>query len=293
MNIGGAVFGPAIVAGLIWLAVFRLWRRKSIHDKGHWGGALALGTGIIAGYIALLGVPPLKPSQAVDWLPYMSAVAVIGGVGQPWWGRKWFTFIPVLFLLAAIVLSIQLQNKIRYSWDGIEIAIWIGGLAGAVSLVGWNLERVADRRTGVSMPLAMWTWCAMGSVLLVLSGSALLGQIMGGLAAVFGAAVVLAWWNKGFTLTQGAMSVLALLYGSLLAQGYFYAETPMVSAVLAAGAPLVLWYGERRKVFYSAPFKAALWRMLYIAVPMGIALLVAGYFYSQSGSGGEYDYYSY
>ncbi len=277
MNIGTVFLGPAAIAGFIWLVSFRLWRRKTIRESGHWGGAVAIGAGCIAGYVFLLGAPPLMPDDAIDWLPHVAFIIMLAGLGQRWWGGKPFTFVPVLFILSATVFSIQFQNRIRFDWQGTEIVFWLAGLSAATALCAWNLERLADRRAGASMSLAMLVWCASGSVLLMLSGSILLGRLMGALAAVSGTAVLLSWWNKGFTLTQGAMPVLAVLYGSLLAQGYFYAETPAASAVLAGAAPFALWYGERRKIFYSPPYKAAVKRMLYIAVPMGIALAMAAF----------------
>jgi hypothetical protein len=277
MNVGTVFLGPAAIAGLAWLLSFRLWRRKTIRESGHWGGAVAMGAGTITGYVFLLGTPLPIPDDAMDWLPHIALLTTIVGLSQRWWGSKLYTSVPVLFVLSAVVLSLQFRNKIRLDWQGAEIALWLAGLSTAFAISAWNLEQLADRRTGASMPLAMLVWCAAGSVLLMLSGSTLLGQLMGAMAAVFAGAVLLSWWNKGFTLTRGAMSVLAILYGSLLAQGYFYAETPAASAMVAAAAPFALWYGERRKIFYSSPSKAALKRAVYIAVPMSVALALAAF----------------
>ena len=121
------------------------------------------------------------------------------------------------------------------------------------------------------------------------SGSALLAQLSGALAAVFGAAVVLAWWAPGLSLASGTLTVFVPVYAGLLIQAYFYSELPIWSAILMYLAPFALWLGEKRSVYYRTPWKAALARLLMIGAPLGVAVGIAFYVMGQS-AGGEYYY---
>lgn len=215
----------------------------------------------------------------MDWVPHVAVLAMIPSVFQRFWGGKVYTFIPVVAVTATFSIWMQSINKIRYRWETSEAFMWIIGLGIAIGGMAWYLEILARRRNGASMPASMFVYSLMSCVLLVFSGSELLAQLMGALSAVFAVAVILSWWNPLFTLTQGAMTVFAIVFYGLIMQGYWYGEMPLTSALIVVFSPWCIWYGETRKVFYMKPHKAVLWRMGLVAVPMGFALLIAAYGY--------------
>src|SRR4051794_4867698 len=76
-----AIALPVGVAALIALVGF--WRRWT------WAMPVAAGTGFLAGYIALSGVPSLPPSDGTDWL-FWAAIPVTGlGVLDAALPRRW------------------------------------------------------------------------------------------------------------------------------------------------------------------------------------------------------------
>ena len=289
MPVYAPIFVPAILAGICFLVSWRAWSRKSLAKHGHWGGAAAVMLGFLSAYVLLVSWPPMPPAKAMDWMPYLILIAGAAGVTQRYWGERWYAAWPLNLLLGGLFAGVLLRSYLQNTWERSEGIFWILGLAAAMTLLWNTLERLAAKRTGASLPLSLWLICAAASVAYAMSGSALLGQLTGSVAAVFGAAVVLAWWAPGLSLAAGTPAVFAPLYTGLLLQAYFYSELPFWSAILLYLAPYALWFGEARRVYYTKPWKAALTRLLIIGAPLGIALWIASYVMTQSG-GGEYYY---
>jgi len=283
MNTGSALLGPAVFAALAWFISFRLWRRKRIHETGTWGGALAVGGGFIVGYVALVGLPQLKPEGAFDWLPLIALIAMIPSVFHQFWGDKIYKFVPVVAVIATLTVWLQAFTRIRYRWQPSEAMLWIGGAGIFIAIVAWNLEVLSRRRQGASMPAALLIYSVLASIILRVAGSGLLANQMAALAACMIVALIFSWWNPQFALSQGALTVFSILFFGLILQGYWYAEMRTVSLFVTISAPFFLWYGESRKIFYMKPSKAVLWRMGLVAVPMFLALLIGGYDFYRDG----------
>ena len=279
---------PALLAGLCFLISWRLWRRRTLAKDGHWGGAAAVTLGYFAGHVLLASWPPIPPAKAVDWLAYLALAGGAAGLTQRHWGKRWYTAWPVMLLLSCLFAAVLMRSYIQHTWSRNEGILWISGL-GVAAAVLWNtLERLASKRTGASLPMSLWLICAASSSAFVFSGSGLLGQLAGALAAVFGAAVILAWWAPGLSLASGTLTVFVPVYAGLLIQAYFYSELPVWSAILLYLAPFALWFGERRRVYYMTPRKAALVRLLIIGAPLGIAVAIAWYLIARTAGGGYY-----
>ena len=192
-------------------------------------------------------------------------------------------------LLSGLFPGLLLRSYLQYNWERVEGLLWIGGLGLAIAVL-WNmLERLSAKRSGASLPLSLWLFCAASSAAFFFSGSALLAQLCGVLAAVFGAAVVLAWWAPGLSLASGTLAVFVPVYSGLLIQAYFYSELPFWSAILLYLAPFALWFGEKRRIYYMAPWKAALARLMIIGAPLALAVGIAFYVMGQS-AGDDYYY---
>ncbi len=279
---------PAAIAFVCLLVSWRAWRRRSLAAEGHWGGAAALALGFLSAYLILVSWPQMPPKKAMDWMPYLVLIAGVAGVTQRYWGKRWYARFSLNLLLGALFAGVLLRSYLQNTWDRVEGIIWIAGLAAATTILRNTLERLATKRTGASLPLSLCLFSAVSSVAYTLSGSALLGQLTGALAAVFGAAILLAWWAPGLSLAAGTLTVFAPVYVGLLIQAHFYSELPLISAVLLYLTPFLLWLGEARRVYYMKPWKAALTRLAIIAGPLCIALWIVYSAMAQYGAGNSY-----
>ncbi len=289
MPVYAPVFVPAVLAGFCFLISWRAWRRRTLAKDGHWGGAAAVALGYFAGHVLLASWPPIPPAKAIDWLAYLALAAGAAGLTQRYWGKRWYAAWPVTLLLGCLFAAVLLRSYLQNTWDRLEGILWIGGLGVAIALLWNTVERLASKRTGASLPLSLWLICTASSAAFLFSGSGLLGQLAGALAAVFGAAVVLAWWAPGISLASGTLTAFVPVYAGLLIQAYFYSELPFWSAALLYLAPFALCIGEQRRVYYMTPWKAALVRLLIIGAPLGIAVGIASYVMGQT-AGSQYYY---
>ncbi len=272
MTVWLPIIVPAGVAGVCLLVSWRAWRRRSLRANGHWGGAVAFAGGFFAAHVLLLSWPDFPPGQSAEWLAWLAIPLGVVGVLQRWWGGRWYTAWPVRIFVSAGVCYALLQAKIDNDWSRTDTYAWLGGLTVAFSGLWYSLETLAAMRGGASLPLSLWTWCAVSAGAFTLAGSAAIGQLAGALAAAWGAAIVLAWWAPGLSVSGGVMTAFVPLYAGLLLRSHFFSELTIWSAGLLYAAPFVLWYGEQRRFRFTRPWKAALVRMGLIAVPALMAL---------------------
>ena len=268
------VLVPAAIMGVTLLLSWGAWFRRSQFSKGHWGGAVGLAGAYVSAHVLLKSWPAFPPARADDWQAWLAVALGIIGCTQRWWGLKWFIAIPLRIVVSGGVLALLLQSQIEFRWEGTEVWYWMSGLSAAAAVFWHSLESLAQRRPGASHPLGLWTLCALSAASFSLAGSAFFGQLAGGLAGAFGAALVLGWWSSGVTLSGGALSVFAPLYCGLVARGYFHAELPAFSAVLLYLAPFALWWGEMRRIVFQKPWKSVIIRAGLVALPAAVALLL-------------------
>ncbi len=288
------VFAPVLLpAALMGVALFVSWGAWSRHHRfarGHWGGAVGIAAAFFAGFVLLKSWPAMPPDRADAWQVWLVIPLAAMGVAQRWWGEKWYVAAPIRLAVSGGFLALLLRSHLEHRWNCADAWVWLGTLTLAAALFWHSLERVASFRGGASLPLSLWSLCAIGAGVFALSGSAFFGQLSGALAGAFGAAVVLAWWSRGITLAGGTLSVFAPVYCGLVARGYFHAEVPVYSAVLMYLAPFALWWGEERRVKFQRPWKAALVRLAVISAPMAVAALLAYLFVFRSAGETGYAY---
>jgi len=133
-----------------------------------------------------------------------------------------------------------LGPMLQYSWGGLEGVLWITGLGTAAFVLALVLEHAAGRGSGFAMPLQLTLLATGSSILLVLSGSVLLGQLAGILAASLGAFLVLAFFFPSLSLAGGTMTVFSIQLAGLWMLGYFYAELTATIALILFLAPLAV-----------------------------------------------------
>ena len=289
MNIMAAILVPAVVAGITWVISWRMWRRRSLAPRGHWGGAVGIGLGFVSANMVLVSWPPFPPNTAAQWLVYLAVAASALALYEGKLRRSPAWLWRFRFALSAVFMLILLRSMIMYTWTDPQALFWIAIIIPTTASVWKYLDDLAKRRTGAALPMSLWLVCAVAGVCLLVSGSALLGQLAGALAAMLGAAVLLGLWARGFTLSGGGISVFVLLYAGLLWQGCFYSELPIASGGLLFVAPLAAWVGEMQAIARLSPKKAALARLTATAIPLAIAAALA--FWAAGGVQMErYDY---
>jgi hypothetical protein len=265
---------PAVVALGALLVAWRPLPEAEPEGGQGWGPPLALWLGYAAGHWALRGFPPFPPAESLDWLFWLAWAAGAAGCLEAA-GRSagWVRFATRALVSAAavwLILRARLQSSSGLASAGLVAA------TGCALLALWALlEGLAERRPGSSLPLVLWTTAAASSVSLVLSGSVVLGQLAGALAAALGALVVVSWWRPAAARFRGAPAVAAVALGGLWISGAVYSELPLASALLLAAAPVAAWEGEAPAVRRLKPWQATLARFLAALIPAAVAVAIA------------------
>jgi hypothetical protein len=269
---------PAAVAAVVLALTW--WRGE---DRGHRGGAAAVGLGYAAGHAALAGWPPLPPIEATDWLPYLglgaALVALLTGVrdepGAGSWARR--------AAFAVAVPALVSWPLVRGSWSTAESALWLGVPAGLALALLVLLER-AGGAGGFARALPLAVAAAGGSAVIVASGSALVGQLAGALAAVMGVCLAAAWARPWRPILGAAFS-FGVLFCALIVCGIHYVRMPLGSAtllVVGLAAALALQAGPLSR--------AAAWKSAGIACALVIAAAAAAFILAWTSVEGYGDY---
>jgi hypothetical protein len=266
--------GVPLVVSLAVLALTRR-RRAAAGAPSGWGGALAVGGGYLAGHAALVGGPPVPPKERVDWLWCLTAAAVlvctVAGLVAPRDWLRWGLRAP----LGGAVLVLLLLPFLK-TWGRGETTVWLAGL-GAAGLVLWaGLDAVAARGPGIGAPLLLVLLALGSSLVLLLSGSAVYGQLGLALTAALAGSLVAACWAPSLLPPRGLATVVGVLLSGLWLLGYFYAEVPAVSAaLLAAALPAAALVQVRPVRKRLRPWQAVLLGVLVLLVPVTAAVVTA------------------
>ncbi|MBI1923763.1 hypothetical protein HYR99_05885 [Candidatus Poribacteria bacterium] len=284
-NIAIIVRSRPLVSGVILLLLQRPWRRDAQNTGGAWAGGLALGAGYIVGHAGVIGWPPFPPVEATQWLVYLAIAASAVGLLEARWGRSTWVRWGVRLLLLGMTLWLLLRPMLKHNWGPGEAVAWLAGLGIALLLFWGGLDALVKRLSGVSLPLTLLIVAAGGSVVLGLSGSLLLGQLEGALAAALGVSLVVAWWRPAMSLARSALPVVTVLLAGLWMAGYFYAQVPAASALLLAVAPMAAWVGQIPSMRRAAPWQVNLARAAGVLIPVLLAVLLAISASSSNGYG--------
>ena len=275
---------PAAATGLL-LVLARL------AGGGAWAAALALGAGDLAAHVALRGWRGWVPKESLDWIAASAAAGlVVGALGLT---RRGPTALRVL-LRAALAFAAAWFVAGRVLARRGELSAVLGEMAlvAAAAAAGWSLlesRRDADDTGGTAgaarpswLPPLMLTTAAGSAALAVgLSGSVVLGQLTGALAAALGGALVATRLRLAPPLLPGAAPVVALTLLGLLLAASVHASLPPLAAALLALAALVpppaagVGGGSAAGASGAAGLWAGLQRLLVVGALGGAAVGVA------------------
>jgi hypothetical protein len=193
----------------------------------------------------------VRPRAAHDWLPLFGLLAMLpdalacvgrGGPAVGWLLRVLLSLLlPWRLLHGSTYLPLSPPGLDLGGWSTGQTAAHIGLLAGAL-LLSWQWYRSTQPRTGAVVRSALAALVAAGSAVTVaLSGSIVCAQLLGVLTAALAGAGLAA---AGLAATrcssergpEAAAGPIAVLLGCLLGIAYFYAQLPLLSALLLLAA---------------------------------------------------------
>ena len=164
----------------------------------------------------------------------------------------------------------MLRAPIEHTWSAAQATLWLGGLL----VVGLGMIRAVeasftlpDGRAALEAAGIRLAVLGGGAVVLGLSGTARLAQLMGAVACgALVVEVVALRLRRRPWLAGDAMVLVTAVFGLLLG-GYFYAEVEPWPAVLMIAAVIFLGFGSRT---------AAAWRWVPL-LPLVAALALVGW----------------
>lgn len=272
------VLVPAVVAGIVLLVSARRARSESADSQPARprpiAGALALGLAYLAAHTGLKAVPAFPWSDVqldsmakLYWM--VAAAIVLSPLRVIPYVRRYGNSLYVALLAILPYHSIRAADAPREVFD-------VAGLATVllVYAIWMSLERLALRRPGPSLPIALWGACAGTALVAVLNKSAIQAQLTGALAAGLGAAVVVAILVRGAHLATGAIAILAVAVASIVRVSVVY-DLPTISWALVALAFVGPWAGEIPSLRARSPRLAGLVAFLAATLPAAAAAYFA------------------
>jgi hypothetical protein len=262
---------PALVAGAVLCAA---WLRTGLACGGRGWVALALGLAYIAGHCGLAW-PAWPPLDVQDRLPFLALAATVLGLLESRWPGPAWTRWENRILATGMLLFFVMVPGMGENWGtkegNLRLAAWGVSLLASSA----NLDALAARLSGARIVLPAMVVAAGAAAALLVSGSAVLGQLAGVLAAALGACWVVSWWKPPLSLARGGTAVLIVVLGALVLEGNVFSQLPAASAMLLACAPGAVWLGRVGPLRRLAGAKATILAAALAAVPVGLALGLA------------------
>jgi hypothetical protein len=251
---------PAIVSGGLYLLL-----RKVISN---FALALAVIAGYLSGQLALQGLPKFPPSSIFHYLPYLALVAVFWLWLETLWSKNLMARWGLRALILLASYSYILRRIIQNSWQVWQTIVWLAGILLVLLLVWWVLEQLSQGERPPLPPALFLTALVIlvmgSSVAVATSGSVVLGQLGGVLAASIGAVMILSWFAK-IEGTAYLATAFIFLQGTMWLGGTVFSKLPIISALILALSLLLLLLIRTphtfrnhvlRLVFYALPIVA-------------------------------------
>jgi hypothetical protein len=264
----------AAVATAAWAGLARLAKLPA-RGAGGRGGMWGLAAGYLAGHTAILW-PSFPPIDVTDRIPYLALAAALWVGFEAIWRNSDLPRWGGLAVLACLTLGMTL-SPILLREDPIDrrTALWIAGLAGTV-LVSWiNLELLARHAGRAALAVPMVLVIVGGAAILVISGSAVLGQLSVILAMAWVASAGLALWFVDGVPLRNMVPVVATVLSALMVTGHVYANVPAWSAVVLAAAPAGAWSGKIGPARRLAPWQVVILDSVVTAALVALAVSLA------------------
>lgn len=249
-----------------------------------WPGALAVGPGFLAAFLLIKGWKTV-PGEVAGWLGHAAFLATALGLVEGLWPARAKLRWALRAVAVLLVLLATLRPKLG-RWEPGTIAAALLGL----ELLGLSFWLATDRLRaalpgpgpdpqagGLVAALGLAGLVGASAGLLGGSGSALMGQLGGALAAASAPIALAAWWRPGLPLLRGAAPALTLLLGALVLNGAFYTgamrtAVPLLLLLAPWGANLALLPPLRARPAWQRAAVAAAGVLLPLLIAGGVVL---------------------
>ncbi|MCC6795136.1 MAG: hypothetical protein IT366_08455 [Candidatus Hydrogenedentes bacterium] len=277
-------FAPAVITGI---CVLLFSVRKAMPESARAAAAIATGIGAISGIALVIGENAFHPSQSTDWLAICGAVlAMYGGVESFAIKQGAARITSRLLLIAALTLFL-LYAPIRNTWPWHTSAAWVLG-ATAITLVLWQFHDASIRRENNAIVAMILLLSLTGaSMLMVLGGSAKLGQLAGAVVSAFGAMAVLTWWNPNRFSLAGAIALAWPLSALVWVLAHTYAEASLLPTALMLGATATPALSSMKRIQARKPWQRLVLYTITSAALLALAIFIA---YRNYAASSEYTY---
>lgn len=225
-------FGGAGVAAALWL---HARERSSLA-----AGVLALGVGLGAALAqpGISGSFTFPPVSAPSWFFFFAIVAALTAMAQTWADRSEVGLI-LAGSVGAWLAATLLAPRVEYAWGAGEALLWSAGVAFALPLVFGSCERIRKVAPPSALAAALAGWSGALAVTLIFSGTALVGQLSGALACALTLPFFASFSKSARAWVGGLALPTATLFVTLISAGYFFAEMPLLAALVALAGPVV------------------------------------------------------
>ena len=272
---------PAALALAALLASWRPWRRADRPAvRGHWGGALGAGLAFVAAFALLDGrVPPWPPAESRHWLFYLAAaltvLALLDAVVDVRRAGAWWLRAEAALVVCAGAVFLLFQSLLRSeTWTAVEAGRRLLVMAVLLHAAWTSTELLVLRLPRPAGPLVLSAFAGGVAMVLMLSGSLVLGRLAGVLAVTPLVAAAVAPAAPGFSFARGGVTVIVPTAVAILLLGYHYVE-PGVTAVnatlLFAGLALP-WAAALPPVRRRRPWVRTVTALVLVLVPTMIAV---------------------
>ncbi|MHB0991120.1 MAG: MraY family glycosyltransferase [Burkholderiales bacterium] len=248
-------------------------------------GALTISAAMLTAYHLIYGKFTFPPVQALDWVPLLIAgtlpVFAMDDLSDFGKGLRFGLQTAIVILAAALLLQPVLAQLpivhaalILIAVSGLWLAAWI------------YFDHHARDNANSGMTLLIVS--AGAAVVSVLTGSMLLGQLGGALAAVLGAWLLWNWPRSHILLGHAGTAVAVMTLGSILLVGCFYSAMPLrinalLLVALAANVP-VTFILQRYRRNPDGPLAVVLTGVAAL-LPVALAVVLTVLYYLPQGDG--------
>ena len=246
-------------------------RRKAEHPERPGVLALALAGAAVVSFVGSVAVPAVPPVDTRDFTPLFTLLLPL-----PFLALERRPRLGLIAPLAALSVAAMLYLYLRPILGGEYAPADRVAEAGALGLAVWLAsDRLA---TVVPAPVSLATMglgAAGAGVVSMLSGTATIGQGLGGVALVAALGAVLTWRVPRLTVGRAAVAAVLVPFLGLLAYAHFYSDVPPQPALVVCLAPLT--------AAVALPFKRVLPAAL-VAAALAALPAVGGAYLAKSAS---------
>jgi hypothetical protein len=270
----GAVL-PGAISLVLFVVAWRAWQRRgSVNGttpRGSWAGVIAMVLSYAMAVWATTGIKPWLPVAVQDRLVYVafavSSVALLDAlVRLPWYLRGGSLVVVAVGAAWVLMDPLLAQDAVRR-----DAIIGLVSMAGLIVLVTSSLDWSSRKMPGPAVLLATYVWLACVATFIATSGSASLGQWVGGLAAAALAGAIVAFRARHGSLAYGGALAAVTLAIATLGCAYYYGTADQPARALpVALAPVLGVAGTFPGVRGLRPLWRGLIVILLVLIPCGV-----------------------